>query len=62
MKSPFGIIGETELQNIDRKTPSASGQGAGGSFEQPTSPASEQGTNAAGGGYQMGRFEVKVKK
>jgi hypothetical protein len=37
-------------------------QGAGGSFEQPTSPPSEQGTNAAGGGYQMGRFEVKVKK
>ena len=47
MKSPFGIIGEMELQNIDRKTPPASGQGAGGSFEQPTSPASEQGTNAA---------------
>lgn len=55
MKSPFGIIGEMELQNIDQKTPPASGQGAGGSFEQ-TTPTAPQTT-----GKPIGRFQMFIE-
>ena len=44
-----------ELQNIDQKTPPASGQGAGGSFEQ-TTPSLPQTT-----GKPIGRFQMFIE-